>query len=189
MKIQNSTSTIDVRSLHARLQAGETLELLDVRTPPEHSAGHVPSVKLVPLDELDAKAFLRQRAQSDQPLYLLCQTGRRAQRAIEKFQKVGFDGCVLVEGGTAAWAEAGFPLNRGTSRVIPLMRQVQIVVGGVSAVGALLALTVNVRFALIPLITGGGLLFAGCTGFCGLALVLAKLPWNKSATSPSCTRD
>lgn len=189
MKIQNPTTTINVRSLHARLQAGEKLELLDVRTPPEHSAGHVPGVKLIPLDELNATTFLQQRAQSKQPLYLLCQTGRRAQRAMEKFQQAGFADCVLVEGGTAAWAEAGFPLNRGTSRVIPLMRQVQIVVGGVSAVGALLALTINVHFALIPLITGCGLLFAGCTGFCGLALVLARLPWNKSAGSTQCSRD
>jgi rhodanese-related sulfurtransferase len=189
MKTTLSHSTIDVRTLHARIQAGETPELLDVRTPPEHAAGHVPGVKLLPLDELDAVAFLRQRAQSGQPLYLLCQTGGRAQRALEKFQQAGFERGVLVTGGTAAWAEAGLPLNRGTSRVIPLMRQVQIIVGGLSAAGALLALTVNVRFALIPLVTGCGLLFAGCTGFCGLALVLAKLPWNRSATGASCARD
>ena len=60
------------------------------------------------------------------------------------------------------------------------MRQVQIAVGSISAVGAALALLVNPMFALIPLVTGCGLLFAGVTGFCGLALVLAKMPWNKT---------
>lgn len=160
--------------------------MLDVRTPPEHAAGHVPGVKLVPLDELKADTFLQNRAKPGQPLYILCQTGGRARRAIELFQRAGFDRCVLVEGGTSAWAEAGLPLNRGASGVIPLMRQVQIVVGSISAIGALLALTVNVHFAIIPMITGCGLLFAGCTGFCGLALLLAKLPWNRSARN-SCS--
>ena len=91
------------------------------------------------------------------------------------------DGCVLVEGGTQAWIEAGLPVNRGQSRVLPLMRQVQITVGFLSAAGALLALTVNKFFALIPLVVGCGLLFAGVTGFCGLALVLAKMPWNQTS--------
>ena len=81
--------------------------------------------------------------------------------------------------------DAGLPVNRGASRVLPLMRQVQITVGFLSAVGAALALTVNPRFALIPLVVGCGLLFAGLTGFCGLALLLAKMPWNKSSTGNS----
>jgi len=97
-------------------------------------------------------------------------------------------GCVLVEGGTQAWLDAGLPVNRGESRVLPLMRQVQIVIGIISATGAALALAVNPWFAILPLITGGGLLFAGVTGYCGLALVLAKMPWNKSVScnSTSC---
>ena len=60
------------------------------------------------------------------------------------------------------------------------MRQVQIVVGAVSAIGAGLALAVHPWFAVIPLIMGAGLLFAGLTGVCGLALALAKMPWNKT---------
>jgi hypothetical protein len=63
--------------------------------------------------------------------------------------------------------------------VLPLMRQVQIVIGAVSGVGAALALAGDKRFALIPLVTGAGLLFAGLTGTCGLALLLAKMPWNR----------
>ena len=94
-------------------------------------------------------------------------------------------GCVLVEGGTQAWIDAGLPVNRGESKVLPLMRQVQITVGCLSAAGAALALAVNPWFALLPLITGCGLLFAGLTGFCGLALLLAKMPWNKTSTRSS----
>ena len=162
------------------LAGGGSVELLDVRTPAEFAAAHVCGARLLPLDELDPAAYLKQRGESGKPVYVLCQSGGRARRAIEKFRRAGFHGCVLVEGGMEACMDAGLPMNQGMSSVLPLMRQVQITVGLVSALGATLALFVDPKFALIPLVLGCGLLFAGLTGFCGLALVLAKMPWNKS---------
>jgi rhodanese-related sulfurtransferase len=182
--LQNQQS-VSARELHRRLSGGGPAELLDVRTPGEFASAHVPGSRLVPLDELDCAAFLKQRGADDKPIYVLCQSGGRARRAIRKFQHAGFDGCVLVEGGTQAWVDAGLPVNRGESRTLPLMRQVQIVVGLVSAVGAALALTLNPWFAIIPLLLGSGLLFAGLTGICGLALLLTRMPWNKSPTCAS----
>lgn len=173
-------SSVSVQELHRRREAGQPAELLDVRTPAEFTVAHVPGARLVPLDELDCAAFLQRRDPEAQPLYILCQSGGRARRAIEKFQRAGFAGCVLVEGGTQAWLDAGLPVTRGAGKVLPLLRQVQIIVGLLSALGAGLALAVHPWFAVIPLLLGGGLLFAGLTGFCGLALLLAKLPWNKS---------
>ncbi len=193
--ILNTTQTektISPRELQRRQAAGQPAQLLDVRTPGEHANAHVPGARLIPLDELDAAAFCREQNGAGTPLYVLCQSGSRAKRAIEKLEQAGALGCVLVEGGTQAWMDAGLAVNRGESRVLPLMRQVQIVVGFVSAVGAALALAVHPWFALVPLMTGGGLLFAGLTGFCGLALVLAKMPWNKTSACQStacCTPD
>ena len=175
--------SISPRELQRRIAAGSPVRLLDVRTPGEHAAAHAPGAQLIPLDELDASAFCRERGGDCTPVYVLCQSGGRARRAIEKLERAGVLGCVLVEGGTQAWIDAGLPMNRGESKVLPLMRQVQITVGFLSATGAALALAVNPWFALIPLITGCGLLFAGLTGFCGLALLLAKMPWNKT---PAC---
>jgi rhodanese-related sulfurtransferase len=186
--MQTQTS-ITPRDLQKHLATGSSAFLLDVRTPPEYTAVHVPGARLIPLDELDPVKFLHEREGDFSPVFVLCQTGGRARKAIEKLERAGVPGTVLVEGGTQAWIDAGFPVNRGTSRVLPLMRQVQIVIGFVSALGALLALTVNTRFAWIPLLTGSGLLFAGITGFCGLALLLAKMPWNKSAAGASCSKD
>jgi rhodanese-related sulfurtransferase len=184
--IQSETS-VSPRELHRRLAAGKPAQLLDVRTPPEHASAHVPGARLLPLDELDAAAFCQQRGQDGTPVYVLCQSGSRAQRAIAKLEQAGARGCVLVEGGTQAWLDAGLPVNRGASRVLPLMRQVQIVVGFLSAAGSILALTVDPLFALLPLVIGSGLLFAGLTGYCGLALVLAKMPWNKTTACNSPT--
>jgi hypothetical protein len=67
------------------------------------------------------------------------------------------------------------------------MRQVQITAGTISALGAVLALALNPLFAIIPLFIGCGLLFAGLTGTCGMAMFLAKMPWNRgSAPVSSC---
>lgn len=182
--------TITPRELYRRLQAGAPAELLDVRTPPEHAAAHVAGTRLIPLDQLDAGEFARRRGAEAAPLYVLCQSGGRAAKAIEKLCKAGLEGCVLVEGGTQAWIDAGLPVERGESKVLPLMRQVQIVVGLLSALGAGLALGVNPWFAMIPLFTGCGLLFAGLTGTCGLALLLARMPWNRATpcAADSCCR-
>jgi len=188
MNQTQTESSVTAQELQRRMDAGQAACLLDVRTSGEYGAAHIPGTKLIPLDELDAAAFCRERNGDGSPVYVLCQSGGRARRAIEKLKAAGVQGCVLVEGGTQAWIDAGLPVNRGPSRVLPLMRQVQITVGFLAGLGGLLALTVNKFFAIIPLIVGSGLLFAGLTGFCGLALGLAKMPWNKTSNcnSASC---
>lgn len=154
--------------------------MLDVRTPGEFADGHVAGAHNIPLDELGPDAVRRLPGAADGALYLLCQFGGRATRAMQRLQEAGVPGCVLVEGGMQAWVDAGFPVERGSSRVIPLIRQVQLIIGVVSGTGALLAMTVSPWFAVLPLLTAIGLTIAGVTGTCGLALVLAKMPWNRS---------
>jgi rhodanese-related sulfurtransferase len=173
--------TIAPGELQTRVLTGEPLELLDVRTPPEYARAHVPGSRLMPLNTLDTGALVKQH-QPGRPLYVLCQGGTRARKAIDELERAGCNDCVLVEGGTQAWIDAGLPVNRGTSNVLPLMRQVQISVGFISALGAVLALFVNPLFALLPLVTGCGLLFAGLSGTCGMALLLARMPWNRAQT-------
>lgn len=184
-ELVQSETTVGVETLRRRSLAGAVCGLLDVRTPGEFSAGHVPGARNIPLDELDPAAVCRERGCATEPLYVLCQSGNRARRAIGRLESAGVKGCVLVEGGTQAWLDAGYPVERGTSRVIPLMRQVQIVVGGVTLMGSVLAVAVHPLFAVIPLVMGAGLLVAGLSGTCGLAFLLAKMPWNKSRASQS----
>ena len=183
--LQAKTS-IQPLELQRLLAAGDPAQLLDVRTPGEFATAHVPGAKLIPLGDLDAAAFQRQRGSEEIPVYVFCQSGGRARTAIEKLERAGIHGCVLVEGGTQGWIDAGLPTERAPSRALPLMRQVQITVGLVSAVGAALALAVNPLFAIIPLVMGCGLLFAGLTGICGLAHLLAKMPWNRAQGCGAC---
>jgi len=185
-------NTVTVQELQRRISSAQSVFLLDVRSPVEYSAAHISGTKLIPLDELNPRSFEQERGADSTPVYVICQSGGRAKRAVEMLQGEGVKECVLLEGGIQAWMDAGLPVVRGESRVLPLMRQVQIVVGLISASGALLALVVNPRFAIIPLLTGCGLLFAGITGFCGLAVLLARMPWNKAGnckTGSCCSSD
>ena len=186
MNAPQAKTSIPPSELHRLLAEGAPAQLLDVRTPGEFAAAHVAGARLIPLDDLEPAAFQQERGAEETPLYVLCQSGGRARKAIEKLQRAGVHGCVLVEGGTQGWMDAGLPVERGQSNVLPLMRQVQITVGLTSAAGAGLALAVHPLFAVIPLFMGCGLLFAGLTGFCGLALLLAKMPWNRSQNCASC---
>ena len=181
MSPMQTESVIQPQELQRRLASGGASCLIDVRSPAEYGAVHVPGAKLMPLDQLDAAAVRREQKDDASPVYVLCQTGGRARRAIAKLEAAGVKSCVLVDGGTQAWIDAGLPVNRGASRVLPIMRQVQITVGSLSATGAILALTVSPLFAIVPLVLGSGLFIAGLTGFCGLAVLLAKMPWNQSS--------
>jgi rhodanese-related sulfurtransferase len=128
------------------------------------------------LDELKPGAL---HLQKDQPVYLLCRSGQRATKAAEKFAKEGFSQPIVVEGGTLAWIDANLPVTRGTTKVISLERQVRIAAGAIVFTGVLLARFVNPNFIWLSGFIGAGLVFAGITDFCGMGLLLAKLPWNK----------
>jgi rhodanese-related sulfurtransferase len=162
--------------LAALLREGGRALLLDVRSPAEYDAQHVVGSTLQPLDTLNPAEWASKNTGA--PLYVLCQSGGRASRAAALLAKQGV-ACCVVEGGLEAWTAAGLPVERTASGVLPLMRQVQLVIGLVSGTGAALALWKHPLFALIPLFTSAGLVFAGATGYCGLALLMARMPWNQ----------
>jgi hypothetical protein len=110
--------------------------------------------------------------------------GRRAgAKAIEQFECAGCDDCVLVEGGTQAWIDAGLPVHRGARSVLPLMRQVQILVGALNVRRRDFGARGELRGSQSASRLGCGLLFAGITGTCGMALLLAQMPWNRGQIS------
>ena len=179
-------TTITPRQLNVRLQQGEKLHLLDVRTPAEHAEIHVPGVNLVPLDRLDPTTLASVNGfAKDQALYLFCRSGGRARQAAEKLEKGGYQQCLVVEGGTMGWVEAGLPVDRGVSKVISLERQVRIAAGTIVVTGVLLAQFVNPAFVWISGFIGAGLLFAGITDWCGMGMLIARMPWNQRGSATS----
>src|SRR3974390_986904 len=100
--IEIKSKTISPAALSAILESGNMHELLDVRTSSEYAGAQVPGAQLIPLNDLKVEAFLAQH-KPGRPVYVLCQAGARASKAIEQFERAGCGDCVLVEGGTQAW--------------------------------------------------------------------------------------
>ena len=171
--------TISPAELQKILTENPGATVLDVRTPVEFAEVHAPAAKNIPLDELNPGALALDK---NQPVYLLCRSGQRATKAAEKFTKKKFSQPIVVEGGTLAWMDANLPVARGASKVISLERQVRIVAGSLVFAGFLLGWFVNHYFFILSGFVGAGLVFAGITDFCGMGLLLAKLPWNKRSS-------
>jgi rhodanese-related sulfurtransferase len=165
--------TISPAELKSLCERG-AVELIDVRTPLEFGEVHVRGAKNVPLDVLKPESF----GDPHRAVYVICRSGGRGQKACDKLTAAGFTSVVNVEGGTQACEQAGVPVVRGM-KVMSLERQVRIAAGGIALVGAVLALTVHPWFAGIPAFIGAGLVFAGVTDWCGMGLLIAKMPWNR----------
>lgn len=182
MTIKSTVKTLPPSEVARLRTAGMALDLIDVRTPVEYSAMHAEGARPVPLDRLDPAAVMASRAgPADQPVYFICQSGDRSAKAAESFQSAGFDNVLSVEGGTAAWERAGLPVVRGTRRVISLERQVRIAAGLVVLLGVGLGSFVHPAFLALCGFVGAGLVFAGVTNWCGMGMLLARMPWNQAA--------
>jgi rhodanese-related sulfurtransferase len=181
-----SSSGLSPQQLASALAAGGC-QLIDVREPVEHAEAHVSGARLIPLGRIEARCSEIDR---QRPVIVMCQAGKRGQAAAEKLLKLGFNDVRNLEGGMLAWKAAGMVCAEGSRQGIPLMRQVQLVIGACVFVGSLLAVWVDPRWVYLPMFFGAGLIFAGSTGFCGLALLLAKMPWNQvspaTSVKPSC---
>lgn len=161
--------------------AGRPVRMIDVRTPAEFAEVHAEGAELVPLDRLDPKAVASsENGRSDEPLYVLCRSGGRAAKAVERFEAAGFSNVVSVEGGTQAWEQAGLPVVRGAAKAISLERQVRIGAGLLVLLGVALGVLVHPALLGVAAFVGAGLVFAGVTDWCGMGLFLARMPWNRA---------
>lgn len=103
-------STINVNDLKARLDSGEPLRVLDVRTPEEFTQdGHVPGATLLPLQELDAR--IGELTDKDEPIACFCRSGNRSTTACQQLAAAGYTNLVNVDGGITAWKSAGYPVE------------------------------------------------------------------------------
>jgi len=151
--------------------------LVDVREPDEHARERIYGARLVPLSRFPATLV----RQDGPPVIFHCRSGGRTAAAVEQLAAAtGGDGYMLG-GGIAAWKAAGLPVLRDHRKPIEMMRQVQIVAGILVLIGVGLGATVDPKFYALSGFVGAGLVFAGATGTCGMARLLALAPWNKAA--------
>lgn len=179
MSATTAIQSISPAELAERQKANPGLNLIDVRTPAEFRELHVAFARNVPLDQLDPAALLRDRGASSEPIYVICQKGGRGQNACEMFHQAGGTNVVNVAGGTLAAEAAGLPVVRGQA-TMSLERQVRIAAGALVLVGAALGYFVHPAWIGLSAFVGAGLVFAGVTDTCGMALLLARMPWNRA---------
>ena len=149
--------------------------LVDVRTPAEFGQAHAPGATLLPLSDINDKAVSDLSA--GKPVYLMCQSGKRARQAAEKIEKAGVNAVSVIDGGMNAWEAAGLPVQRGRT-MMSLERQVRIAAGILVLSGVVLGYFVHPLFYALSGFVGAGLIFAGITDTCGMGLILARMPWN-----------
>jgi rhodanese-related sulfurtransferase len=176
---------IHPKALQEKIQRAEPVALIDVRTREEFGCSHAPSAVNVPLSELGPEQLSGGCASAQEPVYFICRSGARARQAAEKMIAAGFDNVVLVEGGMAAWEKEGLPVEVH-KKVLPVEQQVRLTIGFFVLLGSLLAYLVHPGFGLIPAFMGLGLISAGITGNCPLALAVAKMPWNRAEVPQCC---
>ena len=161
--------------LKKKLEIGEVL-LIDVREPSEYEAEHIEGSYHIPLGEIS----LDKLPKSSGSIVIHCKSGMRSSTACQKL--LDLDPTLelyTLEGGITGWREAGFKVITSTDAMISIDRQVQITAGTLITLGAFLGLTVNTTFFALAGFIGLGLIFAGISGWCGMAKFLAKMPWNK----------
>jgi rhodanese-related sulfurtransferase len=161
--------------------------IIDVREKDEFDAEHVPGSVWLPMSHFDRAAPGVLQTLVGRRVLLMCRSGNRAKLAQAKVEQLGFGGQLETEvfaGGLIEWKKRGQPVEAGHGTSVSIIRQVQLVVGPCVLAASLLSLAWDHRFAWVAAFFGAGLTFAGITGLCPLAELLAFMPWNRSDAPP-----
>lgn len=166
-----SLPTISPTEAKRLMDQGATL--IDIRGPDEFAREWIPGAENRPLDRLSG-------IEGGNGIAIFhCRSGQRTGMHAAKLADAASCDAYIVAGGLEAWRKAGLPVERDRSRPIELQRQVMIAAGSLVLLGVGLGQFVAPAFYVLAAIVGVGLTFAGVSGWCGMAKVLALMPWNR----------
>ncbi|MFC9481712.1 rhodanese-like domain-containing protein [Streptomyces griseus] len=157
------------------------LTVIDVRTPGEYAAGHLPGALNIPLDHIQRALSDIRDAAHRKDVLVVCASGARSGNACKILAENGITTSTL-SGGTGAWAAGGQELHRpqGSARTVwGMERQVRLTAGALVLLGLLLGVLIHPAFQILSAGIAGGLVFSALTNTCGMAAILAKLPYNR----------
>jgi rhodanese-related sulfurtransferase len=157
---------------------GPNTLFLDVREPVEYAQEHIASSALLPLSQVDP-VVVRRMMREGQRCIVVCKAGMRAQKAAQTLAAEGLDNLHVLEGGMDAWVAAGLPVKSG-SEGTSIQSQTRTIAGLMVLAGALLGIFVDKNWAYLSAFAGFGLILAGLTGWCGMSVLLSKMPWNRN---------
>ena len=167
-------ATLSAADTRAALDAGA--RLIDIRNADEHARERIPGAVNVPLDRIG------DLSSDGRPIIFHCKSGMRTSaNAAQLAAAANGAQAHILSGGIDAWRNAGQATIADRSRPLEIMRQVQITAGTLVLAGVLLGMFVSPGFFGLSAFVGAGLMFAGMTGWCGMANVLRIMPWNRRA--------
>ncbi|MEG2171832.1 MAG: rhodanese family protein [Desulfovibrionaceae bacterium] len=167
-------TTISPHDAAARVQAG-TAKIIDIRDPAEYAQVFIQGAHLVPVSIISQHPLDEEAGKA---LIFTCRSGNRTEAARPTLEQTVKGEAFLLDGGLQAWEKAGLPVAHLPQAAMPLFRQIQIAAGSLVLLG-IVGSTLWHPFYLLSAFVGAGLIFAGLTGFCGMGILLSKMPWNK----------
>ena len=170
-------SECSVLELSKRLSS-EGAILIDVREPVEFAGSRIAGANLIPLGEIESRNGEIDREKN---VYLVCRSGRRSGEAQRKLFALGFANVINVSGGIDAWKRSGLAVERDGLAQWSIERQVRFTAGLLVLIGVLLSVFVHPYFIALSGLVGFGLAFTATIDWCGMGMLIAKMPWNKRA--------
>ena len=157
--------------------AGGAAYLVDIREPDEFARRHVKGALSHPLSRFDPA---RLPVFPPRDTIFTCKSGMRTAANGERLSSAIPGTAYGLEGGIDSWVAAGLSVEEDRRAPLEIMRQVQIAAGFLVLLGVGMGLLIHPAFFGLAAFVGAGLSFAGLTGFCGMAKLLALMPWNRS---------
>jgi len=160
----------------ARALVEQGARLIDIRGTDEHAREHIPGAVSLPLTAIETLP------RASAPIVFHCRSGMRSDANAARLQSAAGDApCYILAGGIEGWRGAGLPTRIDRRQPLDIMRQVQIAAGGLVLLGVLLGFLVTPVLFGLSASVGAGLVFAGASGWCGMATLLRHMPWNRRA--------
>ena len=167
-------ATIAPADARRAVEAGALL--VDIRDADEHAREQIPGAVNVPLSRIG------ELAATGRSLVFHCRSGMRTAANADALERAARGApCHLLEGGLDGWRKAGLETVLDRGQPLEIMRQVQLGAGGLVMLGVVLGFLAHPGFFGLAGFVGAGLMTAGATGWCGMALLLRAMPWNRRA--------
>jgi rhodanese-related sulfurtransferase len=152
--------------------------LVDIREVDEYARRHIAGALSRPLSGFETAHL---KIEPGREVVFTCRTGMRTAANCDRLAATVDGEAFVLEGGLDAWTAAGLPVVEDAKAPLEIMRQVQIAAGVLVLTGVGLGFLLHPAFFGLSAFVGAGLTFAGATGFCGMARLLALAPWNRRA--------
>ena len=167
----------DPQTVAAGLKSGK-FHLIDIREADEFAREHIGGAVSIPLSQVEQADV---KIEAGRTAVFHCKSGMRTEANCARLASRINGDALLLDGGLDAWKKAGLPVRDNAKAPLPMNRQVQITAGTLVLAGVLVGGFIHPAGYALSGFIGAGLIFAGASGWCGMANVLAAMPWNRTA--------